>query len=101
MDTTETKAPKYCPTADQLVELKAKHGERLQLLTRADLEQAVVVKPVSRAAYKRFRQQSDDVSKRDAATENLVRDCGVWPDPGALSSQFDAFPAADVEKKAI
>lgn len=84
--------PTYGPSPVVYEELK-RANPRAKLLVHSKLEQCVVVKPISRVEYQRFRRGSDDPAKRQAATENLVRACVVWPEKAALDQQFEDFPA--------
>lgn len=71
-----------------LADLKAKHGN-------AELvhlpEQGIVLKGPNRAQYLRFKklQREGDVSQ---ASEQLVRDCVVYPEPSVLDALLDRQP---------
>jgi hypothetical protein len=69
--------------------LKAEHGE-LHLLRASGAE--VVVKPPSRAQWKRFRAYVADERRRPDAVESLLRDCVVYPDAAALDGILEKRP---------
>lgn len=77
------------PDAKVIEELKAEHGE-IYLLQTAGV--AVVVKPPSKPAMKRFTANAAKEEKRYEALESLLRDAVVWPDQRELSLLIDRKP---------
>lgn len=71
-------------------ELKAKYGE-VRKVTLGD--EVFVMRPASRAEWKRFEEARADETKRHVARENLVRHCVVYPDADGLEAVLDRRPA--------
>ena len=85
------------PTDAEVQALKeANPGLELMVLEHPKpelVDAAVIVKPVNRGTYKRFRVQSQDPKGRDLAVENLVRACVLWPAKDELDAQVERYPA--------
>lgn len=78
---------------EQQAQLKGKGAEVLVHPLTGDM---LAAKPPTRDQWKQFRRAaaSEQDDTRDLAPEQLVYDCAVFPDRAALSSYFDARPAA-------
>jgi hypothetical protein len=76
---------------EQIQKFKAEHGEDLYCFNTEAGD--VVLKPPSRAAFKRFVDQ-DAAGKvaRSAGLETLVRDCVVYPERKDVESILDRYP---------
>ncbi len=73
-----------------LGELKAQHGEVHVLGGSGEL---VVVKPPTRAAWKRFKTWLSDDRRKADAFEALLVDCIVFPSRDEVDKMLDRKPA--------
>ncbi len=78
------------PGDDVIERLKAEHGE-VYLVEAGDV--GVIVRPPTRAEYRRFRALAMDEKKRADAVERLARDCVLWPDADGLDELLERRPA--------
>lgn len=75
-------------TAEEIEELKQKHGALGAVLTAAG---PVVLRRCTRAEYKRFVAQS--AGDKIVAQENLSKACTLRPDAKTLEAWFESYPA--------
>lgn len=75
--------------AKTLEKIKSEYGE-VYLLEASGV--AVVVKPPSRAAMKRFMAMASRDDRRYEALESLLRDCVVYPDASELNAILERKP---------
>jgi hypothetical protein len=74
-------------------ELKAAHpGAKLHQLTPEGHDAVFVVKPPTRAQWKRFRTESQDTAKRATAIETLCLDCVVHPPRAEFEQLLERLP---------
>lgn len=78
------------PDKETIERLKAEYGE-VYLVEVG--EAGVIVRPPTRAEYRRFRALAIDEKKRADAVERLVRDCVLWPDADGLDELLERRPA--------
>lgn len=76
-------------------ELKAANpGVKLHLLTPEGINGAeIVVKAPTRAQWKRFKTETQDVAKRATAIETLCLDCVVHPSRTEFEALLEKYPA--------
>jgi hypothetical protein len=74
-------------TPEIIQKLKADHGSELYRKSAAG--ETVVIKPPNRGVYEQYKAEVADVSKRPAATERLVRQSIVWPEPSIVADMFE------------
>lgn len=87
---TSTDKP-LVPTAQQIEALKQDNGE-IFLLT-AETGDCIVVKPPTKIQYKRFKDTATNEKKKAYATEDLVRDCLVFPSLEQFNALLEKRPA--------
>lgn len=74
-------------------ELKAANpGAKLHLLTSEEAETEFVVKPPTRAQWKRFKTEIQDPAKRASAIETLCLDCVVYPARAEFEQLLERAP---------
>lgn len=80
--------------------LKAEHGE---IYAVGIAGTTIIVRPPSRAAFRRFADKAAGDSGRYAAMENLLRDCVVWPPLAELDALLERKPgiAAPIAERLV
>ena len=91
-------------TDKQLEEFRTKHGDIEHCKGKAKKDGTipweVVLKFPGRAAYKRFRTETNQVSQRADAQERLVRSSIVYPELTAFDALLERYPGI-CESKAV
>ena len=77
------------PDAKTVEKLKNEHGE-IYAVEAGD--STIVVRPPTRAAFRRFVEKAAGDNTRYVAMENLLRDCVVWPSPADLDGLLERKP---------
>ena len=81
---------------DKQAELKAKYGKLYELSMGEDEDRrTIVVRVPTRMEWKRFKQQSRDESKQDAAPINLLKSVLLDPDPATLDAWINILPGLE------
>lgn len=86
--------------AKTIDKLKAEHGEIYAVETAGV---TIVVRPPSRAAFRRFADRAADSNGRYLAMETLLRDCVVWPTLPELDALLERKPgiAAPIAERLV
>ncbi len=69
---------------EQIADLKAKHGARLEMISDESGDLEVVVKPPPEAEWDRFTTMLLDDEQKPRAMKTLVRSCVVYPEAAEL-----------------
>ena len=77
------------PDAKTIEKLKSEHGEIYAVEVGGA---TLIVRPPTRAAFRRFVDKSANETARYTAMENLLRDCVVWPSPTELNELLERKP---------
>ena len=77
------------PDAKTVEKLKSEHGE-IYAVTIGEI--TLIVRPPSRAAFRRFVDKSASDTARYAAMEALLQDCVVWPSPAEFGELLERKP---------
>jgi hypothetical protein len=83
-------------TVEQITELKAAHGSKLEVIQNDDGDDTeqffVVAKPPSEAEYDRFTVMLLDDDQKARAMKTLVRACVVYPEASELKKMLGERP---------
>lgn len=74
-------------TPEIIQKLKTEHGSALYRKSAAG--ETVVIKPPNRGVYEQYKADVADTAKRAIATERLVRQAIVWPEPATVNDMFE------------
>lgn len=79
---------------EKLAEAKAQYpeGQEVRATVRGK-EYVALIRPPTRAEFKRFRAMTWDERKRADAQETLIRSCIAYPGPEEVDAMFNAAPA--------
>ena len=77
---------------EKIEALKREKGLDRVAVVRLDSVAEVVLRPPTRAEWRRFKEQGQDAQRRIGAAEQLVKDCVVHPEAAEFEKLLDRYP---------